>query len=223
MTRASLREELDQSVQLSFHFNPTTLAFQRTVKFQRDPNQGSKAEPPTQFQGVDPTSLTLQLLFDAMGSDRTTGVQPEIDQLVAWTTVPEGADSQAASPPRLVFTWGKLSLNGTASFLCHLEQLRVTCELFDREGVPLRAAVTLTLKSTGSPPAGTNPTSGTERSRRRRVLVPGQSLQAVAYAEYGDAGAWRAIAELNRIDNPMRLRPGTELLLPDRVELAGGR
>ncbi|MGW7310516.1 peptidase M23, partial [Streptomyces sp. NPDC054835] len=37
--------------------------------------------------------------------------------------------------------------------------------------------------------------------------------------EYGDATRWRVIAEANGIDDPMRLSPGTELLLPSAAEL----
>ena len=49
-----------------------------------------------------------------------------------------------------------------------------------------------------------------------------ESLHSVAHSTFGDAGAWRAIAELNGIDDPTRLRPGRELLLPDVSELAAG-
>jgi hypothetical protein len=220
MVRASLREEKNSGNALEFHFNPTTLAFQKQVKFTRQPNQSSRSDPPVQFEGVDPTTLRLQLLFDAMGSGSPKGVQPEIDRLVGWTTVPQSTDSQAAGPPRLVFTWGQLSINGTENFMGYLEDLKVTIELFDRQGVPLRATVDLTLKSASDPPAGTNPTSGAERSRRRYQVRPGQSLQGIAFTQLGVASAWRAVAELNGIDDPTRLRPGTEVLLPDRTELS---
>ena len=58
---------------------------------------------------------------------------------------------------------------------------------------------------------------------RRREATPsgahtcsstGDSLASVAYAEYGDPTAWRAVARFNGIDDPLRCRPGTRLLLP---------
>ena len=94
--------------------------------------------------------------------------------------------------------------------------------MFDRNGLPLRATIDLTLKSAAVEPKGTNPTSGSESSRRRHVLRREESLHSVAHSTFGDAGAWRAIAELNGIDDPTRLRPGRELLLPDVSELAAG-
>jgi nucleoid-associated protein YgaU len=50
-------------------------------------------------------------------------------------------------------------------------------------------------------------------------VVAGDSLQSLAWREYGDADAWRTIAEANGIDNPADLRAGTELLLPAAEEV----
>jgi nucleoid-associated protein YgaU len=49
------------------------------------------------------------------------------------------------------------------------------------------------------------------------VVKRGQSLATIASAEYGDPRAWRIIADANGIDNPLRLAPGTRLLLPART------
>ena len=39
-------------------------------------------------------------------------------------------------------------------------------------------------------------------------MVAGDSLASVAYAEYGDPAAWRAVARFNGIDDPLRCRAG---------------
>jgi nucleoid-associated protein YgaU len=54
-------------------------------------------------------------------------------------------------------------------------------------------------------------------------MVAGDTLAAVAFREYGDATLWRAIADANLIDDPLRVRPGTELLIPPAVEAAAAR
>ncbi len=54
-------------------------------------------------------------------------------------------------------------------------------------------------------------------------MVTGDSLSSVAFAEYGDPTRWRALAAFNDIDDPMRLRTGTVLLLPSLEELAATR
>jgi hypothetical protein len=221
--KAVLQEKDNPSSRVTFGLNPTQLSFSRSVKFNREPNESRPNDPPAQFKGTQATSLQLALLLDAMGSKTGEGVQAQLDRLVGWTTVPANAGS-SASTPRLVFSWGSLRIGADSAFPCFLEDLKVTVEMFARDGTPLRASVTLSLKSdSGDGPAPTNPTSGTESSRRRRVLQRGQSLQSLAYDEYGDAGAWRAVAELNGIDDPTRLRTGAEILLPDRHELVGNR
>lgn len=215
--KAMLHEKGNASKRLVFGLNPTQVAFARNVKFNRNPAPNSHTDPPAQFTGTDATTLTLAILLDAMGTG-TGSIQSQIDQLVAWTTVP-GDQGTSASPPLLVFNWGSLKISNDSAFVGYLEQLRVTIEMFARNGTPLRASVNLSLKSATAPPAGTNPTSGAEKSRKRRVLRRGQTLQSLAFDEFGDAGAWRAVAEMNSIDDPTRLRPGLEVLLPDRREL----
>ena len=216
---AVLAEKDDTSKKLVFHFNPTTISFTRAVQYNRSPNQAN--DPPVQFTGAGPTSMTLQVFLDKVGKGGSTGIQPEIDQLVSWTTVAD-VSQPGSGPPKLIFTWGVLSINKETTLVGYLENLKVTCEMFDRNGLPLRATIDLTLKSAAEEPKGTNPTSGSESSRRRHVLRREESLHSVAHSTFGDAGAWRAIAELNGIDDPTRLRPGRELLLPDVSELAAG-
>lgn len=50
-------------------------------------------------------------------------------------------------------------------------------------------------------------------------VVAGDSLQSLAWREYGNAAAWRSIAEANGIDDPSRLPAGAELVLPAAEEV----
>jgi len=54
------------------------------------------------------------------------------------------------------------------------------------------------------------------------VVKPGETLWSIAQSRYGNPGAWRRIAEVNRIDNPSRVRPGTTVYLPSADELQNG-
>jgi nucleoid-associated protein YgaU len=216
---AVLAEEGGSGTSVTFQYNPTSVSFTRAVKFSRDEKQQN--DPAAQFTGAGPTQLTLQVFLDGYGDERRRkDMQEKIDQLIAWTTVPNVTEA-GKGPPRLVFAWGDLAFNKERGLVGHLEQLKVTYELFDRAGRPLRATADLTFKSAQKPPAGTNPTSGAERSRRRHVLRREETLHGLAHETFGDAGAWRAIAELNGIDDPLRVLPGRELLLPDPGELSG--
>jgi nucleoid-associated protein YgaU len=59
-----------------------------------------------------------------------------------------------------------------------------------------------------------NPTSGGVGGSREWTVKDGDSLASIAYAEYGDSNAWRPIADVNRLTQVRRLRPGTVLEIP---------
>lgn len=218
--RAFLAETANPLARVDFHFNPSTINFTKSARYGREPNQSGQADPPVTYLGTNATSLKLQILLDAVEKQPAGSVQSEVEKLLAWTSLPKRNITGATSPPELRFSWGALQINEASTFVGHLEQVEVTYELFSRDGRPLRAQVNLTLKSLSEEPGRTNPTSGADRSRRSRVLRRGESLQSIAYAVYGDAGVWRSIATMNDIDDPFRVPPGRELLLPDTAELA---
>jgi nucleoid-associated protein YgaU len=51
-------------------------------------------------------------------------------------------------------------------------------------------------------------------------MIEGDSLQSIAYRELGKAAYWRAIADLNGIDDPLRVTAGTVLLIPSVADAA---
>ncbi|HLL64135.1 MAG TPA: hypothetical protein VK453_00130 [Micromonosporaceae bacterium] len=219
--KAFIQEARNPLARVNFHFNPTTISFTKTAEYRREPSQGSAGDPPVQFKGSGATQLKLQILLDAMEKQPTGSVQSEVERLMRWMSPEDDPSTHSPSPPELQFTWGSLTINGAHTFKGHLTQVDVTYEMFARDGRPIRAQVNLTLQSTPQPAARTNPTSGGERSRRSHLLRRGEALHSVAYATYGDAARWRDIARANGIDNPFRVRPGRELLLPDPNELNG--
>lgn len=143
-----------------------------------------------------------------------------VDTVLGWCTPTEASiAAKAPCPPRVVFTWGTFQ---AVTFAGYLESVNATFTLFDTDGKPLRATCTVALAESGEPTPGQNPTSGALTARRVHRLVGGDSLEMLAYQEYGDATAWRRIAEANDIDDPMRLRPGTEVLVPSGTERRAG-
>ncbi len=86
--------------------------------------------------------------------------------------------------------------------------------------MPFRALVSVAMEEMPGEPFRQNPTSGSADVRRMHRTVAGDTLASVAYAEYGDPTQWRALAAYNGIDDPLRLRTGTTLLLPAPEELA---
>ena len=75
------------------------------------------------------------------------------------------------------------------------------------------------LKESPSILSMTNPTSGGRPGRNRHVVHADETLMSIAMQAFGTPSAWRAIAEVNRIDDPNSLQPGDVIYLPARDEL----
>jgi hypothetical protein len=125
-------------------------------------------------------------------------------------------------PPVLTFQWGPPMIGFMYSV--RMTGCDITYERFSHAGIPIRAVLNLTLQEVpsllGSLPM--NPTSGGQPGRRTHTVGQGDTLQSIATANYGTPALWRRIAEVNGIDDPSRVRPGTTVYLPNADELTSG-
>jgi hypothetical protein len=199
---------------IDFQFNPKDLTVAKTASWARQTAKDAKSSGPPQYNGPQPSKLTLEMFFDA-SAKQDNSVVAVVEKLFA-CCVPT-TDSQVkkkGSPPWVRFRWGTLT-----GFLSYIGSVSVKYTLFTSTGTPIRATCTVTLEElAGAPPKG-NPTSGGLTPHRVHVLTAGDTLAGVAYAEYGDPARWRDVARVNEIDDPLRLRPGTRLLLPSPDDL----
>ena len=205
---------------LPCQFNPSTLKLSKSSTWHANPTRGSRRAPTAQFVGTGPEVLSTKLLFDGFDSLGGTGtpVAHAVSQLLDWTCVPaQSYEAATPQPPLVTFRWGT-----GVGFTGFLHQVSAEYTMFAPDGTPLRATVDISLQRTPDDPKGTNPTSGGVAGRRSAVLGDADSLAAVAYREYGDAGLWRAIAQANDVEDPARVPVGTRLLIPPRTEAAGG-
>lgn len=193
-------------------FNPTEYSVSKSATWTRVPVRGAVSASIPEFVGTNPASLSVDLFFDAR-HDASTPVAESVNRLLSWTQPTQRSiDENRPSPPVVTFEWG-----GTATFDAYLASATARFVLFRRDGVPIRAHVSLRLEELAAQLLGTNPTSGAELGMRRRTLVAGESLATVAWQEYGRADEWRAIAAASGIDDPSRLAPGTPLVIPERT------
>lgn len=205
--------------QLKFKYNPETFSFSKSAEWTEPPEHQRDGDPaPPTHQRTNPAQLQMDIFFDAfeeLRGDVTDGVRTLLD----WTKPcpPEVADG-VMNPPLLEFRWG--SSKALRGFKGYLSSVSANYTLFRMDGTPIRATCSITIIEVPNPPAGQNPTSGGQAGLQAHVLVEGESLHSVAWAEYGRASYWRALAAINDIDDPLRVRPGTRLLLPPHREAA---
>jgi nucleoid-associated protein YgaU len=196
---------------VKFQFNPSTLALSKNTEWRRSPSRMADETSTAEFVGSGPRSLSVDVFLDATAT-HDNSVETRVEQLLV-ACVPTQRSLAAKKPasPWVRFEWGT---SKTTSFDGVLTNLSVDYSLFDVDGRPLRATCSLSIEEAGDDTPGQNPTSGSREARRVHRVVAGDSLPQLAWREYGDATAWRVIAEANDIDDPMLLVPGAELLVP---------
>lgn len=199
---------------VKFQFNPKELSLSKSAKWERKPARGSKTAGPPEFRGAEPSKISLELFFDETGK-LDGSVVKNVEKLLGCCVPTEETRGQKRGlPPLVVFQWGPI-----VGFPAFITSVTAKYTLFDSSGAPLRATCTVALEELAGDMKGQNPTSGALSARRSHTVIAGDSLASLAYREYGDPELWRALAAFNRIDDPMRLRTATELLLPAPEDL----
>lgn len=202
---------------IDFQFNPKELTLTKGAAWSRETTKSSEKSSPPQYNGPQPSKLTLEMFFDATAK-QDDSVVTRVEALFA-CCVPTGSshDKKKSSPPWVLFRWG-----GLTSFLAYVSSVTAKYTVFTATGLPIRAVCTVTLEELAAEPGGQNPTSGALTPRRVHTVVEGDTLPSIAYLEYGDASMWRAVARANDIDDPLRLPAGRDLLLPSAEDLTAG-
>jgi nucleoid-associated protein YgaU len=209
--------KLDSPIgKIEFQFNPKELTLAKTVKWESKAGKGSKSAAPPEFQGPEPGKLTLEMFFDATAK-HDGSVVDKVDKLFSCCVATEKTHANdKPMPPLVKFVWG-----GISSFPAYVTSVSVKYSLFTAQGVPIRATCTVSLQEMPGEKKKQNPTSGALAARSMHRVIVGDTLASIAYNEYGDPTLWRPLAHFNRVDDPLRMRLGSVLMLPSAAELTG--
>ena len=188
-------------------FNPKDFSITKNVKWNRRTMAGKNVAN-AEFAGGEPQSFKVELLFDT--TDTGADVRDKYKELLTMgeiDTSTADATTGKGEPPLCKFQWGSY-----LSFTGILTQVSQNFTMFKADGTPVRAKVTANFGETPRTTQSQNPTTRTE-ARKIWVVHEGQTLDWIAYKEYGSSAHWRHIAETNDLANPKDLRPGQVLRL----------
>jgi nucleoid-associated protein YgaU len=184
-------------------FNPTEYQLQKANNFAEIAIPGLES-PPIQFVRGAAEKMTAELLVDT-SSTLDDVREMYVDQLRGLMDL----NRDLHAPPVVRFVWDTQVFRGV------IDSLNVTYVLFTSDGTPLRAKLSLSMKEY-RPVAiqiKENPTSS-PNFEKTYVVRRGDTLSGISFAVYRDPSEWRAIAELNQIQDPRSIAPGTVLRLP---------
>ncbi len=229
MTQALVKAKIvsETGTELECMFNPKELSVTRSNQFTAGQTSGTSVQP-QEFGSGQPQQLKLQLFFDTFtgysGSayPQKSSLHDAKDVRAKFTdkiwkmmdaTVEDKQGSKKSKkkrPPIVVFIWGKFQFEGV------ITSISQQFTLFSAKGYPVRAMLDVQIqqfRDLGMLPAQ-NPTSGGLGGERIWTVQQGETLQWIAYQEYGDPNLWRGIADANRLSSVRRLAAGTRLVIP---------
>ncbi len=208
--------QLENNTRIPCLFNPASITVGRSNNWIGDPMPG-KGVSRLRYTGANAGWMRLELVFDT--TDTGTAVSGYTGKLMGLMdldlNVPgTDEDTNNARPSTLTFHWGDLH-----SFPAVVSDINLTFTYFSSSGVPLRALVHLELRQFDASQAfgPQNPTSGTPRPHRVHQVQPGETLDRISARYYGDSTRWRELADINGVEDPLALRPGSLLSVPRRA------
>jgi hypothetical protein len=193
-----------------------------------NPTEQGKGKDNSQFTGVDAEVLELKFILDGTGTVQQNDI-PAIDVISAVTSaLPDEAKSayvvlkvaqlqsvvydfydQNHRTPFVLVNYGKLVFRGI------LEEMSMNYNLFSPAGIPLRAEVTLKLKSQRVPNQQSALMSLLSPDlTRHHVVKAGENILRISGDAYDSDRYYLEIAKTNRLVNFRRIPEGTRLILP---------
>jgi len=184
-------------------FKPKELSLSKTNTWSGEQVK-EKDVPTLEFGGGGAEVLTMQLFFDTY----QTGEDVRKYTNKVWNLMYVTTNKK---PPQCQFIWGMF-----LSFKAYITSINQKFTLFLSDGRPVRSTMDVSFKQATnekSPPPQ-NPTTVCKPGYRTRRVMQGETLDWIAFEEYGDANRWRLIADTNKLDDPRSLKEGLVLAIP---------
>lgn len=197
-------------------FNPAEFSIQRAANYAEHKVPGLD-RPILQFLSGEAEVMKFSLFFDTYSAGLETGnMKLMINNTLPILMKPDVRDfsepfykllnvNESKHMPDMVsFEWGK------TKFVGYVTDISQKFTMFSPQGVPLRATLDITLKSSRK---DNNIRNSPDRTKHR-VVKSGDRLYGFAFREYDDCSEWRRIAEANKLDNPRKLKSGSHIVVP---------
>jgi nucleoid-associated protein YgaU len=206
---------------MTVKYAPAELTFAKGAQYAEVAIPGLEL-PLLQFVRGEATTLSMDLFFDSTeGGTGATAlpVTEEVEEFHKLVSI----KGDLHYPPLVQITWGDNfpgarfgeSAQPGQTFTAAVLSVSRRFTLFNPDGKPLRAIVSISLKQFASVAEQVKAINYQSADHtRQHVVQDGETLPLIAFDAYGDAGKWRVIAAHNKIADVRHPAPGTELELP---------
>lgn len=192
----------------SVQYNPENFAYSRSVDLQE--NEKKSAAPTVQFNISNKRALKLTLIFDAAtypgGGIVNVKQITQPFELLTQPLVKKTPESKGR-PPYINLLWADDSLRG------FVKSFTQQFTLFNKEGIPQRAKVTLDFLEYVEPSQQAKE-EGSGDPEHYYTVQHGDTLQIIAHRILGKQEYWREIAKFNNMNTFRDLEAGSRLMIP---------
>ncbi|MGB9940953.1 CIS tube protein [Methanosarcina sp.] len=195
----------EQPKQIEILYFPSEYSIEKSNSFSEVSVPGLESSY-LQYVKGNSGSISLEVFYDTYEEDGVD-VRKYTDQLTGLMNI----DPELHAPPVLRFMWG---MDSKEPFYCVLERVTKRFTMFNSDGIPVRAKLSITLKEFKMELSSREKKLQSPDKTHVYTVKQGDSLWMIAHSEYGDSRLWRPIALANRLEHPRQLRPGTELTIP---------
>jgi nucleoid-associated protein YgaU len=206
-------------------FNPNTFTVNHKVEYKQAEGKGKAGTDPV-FEKIPALEFSLEFTIDGTGvamgslskekqsnyqSNKQNYVKSQIKLLkdVAGLYL----NTKIHRPNYLAVLWGTFFID------CVMTSLSVTYNLFDLQGVPLRAKVTCSFLERLRPGEGGRQSmlESSDLTKHYRVKE-GDILPLLAKENYEDSAYYLQLAKVNKLKHFRNIPPGMTLILPPMTE-----
>ncbi len=207
---------------ITFWVPPSSISVSKSAGWGVNPSPDAIGSGPVNWLGTNPLTIEFDYILDSTSSDARQGglsevntVLPDVERLLALLEVdPLMAVLGTGTAPMVMVLWGDFT-----SPVSYVENVTAEFTQFDGSGRPIRATGHIAITQYPSAALPTNPTSGGDLPRRSQEVYAGDQLAHVAFRSYKNPAYWRDLATVNGITDPLRIKAGVRLLVPDRAAL----
>ncbi len=195
--------------------NPASYTHEHVIEYNKFQPVGSPGTS-VWYKGTPPEKVSFDIYFDATGAissssvssllSTTTSVSDQIDTFKSTCFTYNGSIHE---PNYLILSWG------TLVFKCKLTSLNISYTLFQSDGTPLRAKLSVIFEGAISADDISAEADNQSPDLTHYVEVKeGDTLPLICYKIYGDSRYYTEVAHHNNILNFRDISPGTKLYLP---------
>jgi hypothetical protein len=199
-------------------FNPNTFTVANKIEFKKTDAKGKDGGDP-QFEKIPPLEFSIEFTIDGTGvtisdlseSEQDDYVKKQIKKLREVTG--SNINGEIHRPNYLGLLWGSFYIE------CVLTSLNIVYNLFDREGVPLRAKVTCAfLERIGPGKDGRKSRLESPDLTKYKLIKDGDTLPMIARDNYDSSAYYLQLAKVNKLKNFRNIPAGTKLILPPMTD-----